>query len=127
MDFEDSVACVDAQDKVEAYAVWLGLMKGSLTCQFEKAGRMVQRGLTPDMSFTRPDSSGSFTVRARALMLARNVGLHMHTDMVLFKGQPAPECIVDSCVTVVAAMYVTPPLTSQLLSCIDLTSMSGTI
>jgi malate synthase len=105
MDFEDSVACVDAQDKVEAYAVWLGLMKGDLTCQFEKAGRMVQRGLTPDMSFTRPDSSANFSVRARALMLARNVGLHMHTDMVLFKGAPAPECIVDSCVTVVAAMH----------------------
>jgi malate synthase len=105
MDFEDSVACVDAQDKVEAYTVWLGLMKGDLTCQFEKAGRMVQRGLSPDMTFTLPDSNGSFIVRARALMLARNVGLHMMTDMVKLNGKPVPECIVDSCVTIVAAMH----------------------
>ena len=55
MDFEDSVACVDAQDKVEAYSGWLGLMKGDLTCEFEKAGGMLKRGLVPDMSFTSPD------------------------------------------------------------------------
>ena len=48
MDFEDSVSCVDAQDKIEAYRVWLGLMKGNLTCEFEKAGRTVKRGLVPD-------------------------------------------------------------------------------
>jgi malate synthase len=105
MDFEDSVACVDAQDKVEAYSGWLGLMKGDLTCEFEKAGGMLKRGLVPDMSFTSPDGCSSVNVRARALLLTRNVGLHMYTDMVMFKNKPVPECIVDSVVTIVAAMH----------------------
>jgi malate synthase len=105
MDFEDSVSCVDAQDKIEAYRVWLGLMKGNLTCEFEKAGRTVKRGLVPDMCFTRPDGSGSVNVRARALMLARNVGIHMHTDMVKLNDKPVPESIVDSVITTVAAMH----------------------
>ena len=105
MDFEDSVACVDAQDKVEAYSGWLGLMKGDLTCEFEKAGGVLKRGLVPDMSFTSPDGCSSVNVRARALLLTRNVGLHMYTDMVMFKNKPVPECIVDSVVTIVAAMH----------------------
>jgi malate synthase len=104
MDFEDSVACVDAQDKVDAYSVWLRLMKGSLTCEFEKAGGLIKRSLLPDMSFTSPDGS-SMSVRARTLMLTRNVGLHMLTDMVKFKNKPVPENIVDSVVTIVAAMH----------------------
>ncbi len=98
------MACVDAQDKVEAYSVWLGLMKGNLTCEFGKAGGVVKRGLLPDMSFTSPNG-GNMTVRARALMLTRNVGLHMLTDMVKFKNNPVPESIVDSVVTIVAAMH----------------------
>ena len=105
MDFEDSVACVDAQDKIEAYRVWLGLMKGDLTCDFEKAGGVVRRGLAPDISFTRPDGCGSFNVRARALMLTRNVGLHMHTSMVMFRGKAVPENMVDSLATIVAGMH----------------------
>lgn len=105
MDFEDSVACVDAADKVEAYRVWLGLMKGDLSCEFEKAGGMIKRGLLPDMSFTRADGSGSVNVRARALMLTRNVGIHMYTDMVKLNGESVPENIVDSVVTTVAAMH----------------------
>jgi malate synthase len=105
MDFEDSVACVDAQDKIEAYRVWLGLMKGDLTCDFEKAGGVVRRGLVPDMPFIRPDGSGSINVRARALMLTRNVGLHMHTSMVMFRGKAVPENMVDSVTTIVAGMH----------------------
>ena len=105
MDFEDSVACVDAQDKIEAYRVWLGLMKGDLTCDFEKAGGVVRRGLVPDMPFIRPDGSGSINVRARALMLTRNVGLHMHTSMVMFRGKAVPENMVDSVTTIVAGVH----------------------
>jgi malate synthase len=80
-------------------------MKGDLICEFEKAGALIQRGLIPDMSFTRPDGSGSYSVRSRSLMLARNVGIHMFTDIVMFKGKPVPESMLDSAVTIVAAMH----------------------
>jgi malate synthase len=78
MDCEDSVACVDGEDKAEAYANWLGLMKGDLTTDFVKGGQTVTRALTPDPEFIGPDGA-PFAIKGRALMLVRNVG-HLMTN-----------------------------------------------
>src|SRR5690606_26319608 len=72
MDCEDSVAAVDADDKVIVYRNWLGLMKGDLTEQVEKAGERFIRRLNPDTDYTAPDGS-TFTLKRRSLMLVRNV------------------------------------------------------
>ena len=105
MDCEDSVACVDAEDKVRAYANWLGLMKGDLGDRFEKAGRMVERHLAPDRTFTAPDGS-EMTVKGRALMLVRNVG-HLMTNPAIVdgNGDEVFEGLMDAMVTVLIAMH----------------------
>ena len=105
MDCEDSVACVDAEDKVGAYRNWLGLMKGTLSEAFQKAGRTVERRLNPDREYLDPAGS-PFTLKGRALMWVRNVG-HLMTNpaILLPDGSEVPEGLMDAMLTVAIALH----------------------
>ena len=104
-DFEDAVSAVDAEDKTVAYRNWLYLMKGTLTTEFEKNGKIVKRSLNPDMNFTNPYGLPT-VVSARSMMLVRHVGIHMYSDAVTtLTGELIPEGFLDAMVISLCAIH----------------------
>ncbi len=105
MDCEDSVACVDAADKVLAYGNWLGLMQGNLEETFEKGGQPMTRRLAADRVFTAPDGS-ALTLKGRALLWVRNVG-HLMTNPAILdaEGHEVFEGLLDAMMTTLIAMH----------------------
>lgn len=105
MDCEDSVACVDGEDKTQAYSNWLGLMKGDLTEEVSKGGKTFTRALRPDIGYTAMDGT-SATLKGRALMLVRNVGHLMTNPAILDRdGAEVPEGLMDAMITTMIAMH----------------------
>jgi malate synthase len=103
IDLEDSVAAVDAEDKVAGYRAWLDLMRGTLAAEVSKGGSTFTRRLEPDRTYTR-DRDQTFTLPGRSLLFVRQVGLLTTTDAVLLDGEEVPEGILDAVVTALCSL-----------------------
>jgi malate synthase len=103
-DCEDSVAAVSTEDKVLVYRNWLGLMNGTLEASLQKGAKTVVRRLNPDRRY-RTVSGTERVLPGRSLMLVRNVGHHMVSDMITLDGAPVPETMIDAVITSLIALH----------------------
>tara|TARA_R110001583_G_scaffold67490_2_gene192852 strand:- start:3318 stop:5510 length:2193 start_codon:yes stop_codon:yes gene_type:complete len=114
MDFEDSVSTVDSEDKVNAYRNWFGLMNGNLEATFLKNGHSIQRNLNYDRTFTAK-SGELYCVPGRSLLLVRNVGHLMGSDLIQdIDGNNAPEGIIDAVITsLIGSLDLQKPISNK--------------
>ncbi len=107
MDLEDSVAAVDAEDKLLGYSNWLGILRGTLTETFEKGGQKMTRGLNPDRLYTTPNGKDELRLHGRSMLFVRNVGHLMTNPAILWgpEGKEIPEGIMDAVITTAISMH----------------------